>query len=144
MICPNSIWLPNNTKNITIKKSLNDLILLIISNLYDDVAKLIPARSVPISIPKPNKWKILPNTKHRPIAKRNRYSWDSAIFSVILGIRYLLIKNTPLHKIIILRINWATVRYTSPHPILLKVANPSINSMTIISCITKIPTLNLP
>jgi hypothetical protein len=42
---------PSNTKNITIKKSLNGLILLVISNLYEEFAKLIHAISVPISIP---------------------------------------------------------------------------------------------
>ncbi|MEI6672625.1 MAG: hypothetical protein WCL02_04785 [bacterium] len=41
----------NNTKNITIKKSLNGFILLVISNLYDEFANVIPAINVPISIP---------------------------------------------------------------------------------------------
>jgi len=45
---------PKSTKNITIKKSLNDFILLVISNLYEDVAKVIPATNAPISMPKPN------------------------------------------------------------------------------------------
>ena len=44
---------PRSTKKITIKKSLNGLILLVISNLYDELAKLIHAISVHISIPKP-------------------------------------------------------------------------------------------
>lgn len=42
---------PSKTKNITIKKSLNGLILLVISNLYDEFARVIHATSVPISIP---------------------------------------------------------------------------------------------
>ena len=42
---------PNNTKKITIKKSLNGFILLVISNLYDELAKVIHAINVPISIP---------------------------------------------------------------------------------------------
>jgi hypothetical protein len=45
----------NNTKNITIKKSLNGFILLVISNLYDEFAKVIPAINVPISIPNPSR-----------------------------------------------------------------------------------------
>ena len=43
----------NNTKNITIKKSLSGLILLVISNLYDELANVIHAINVPISIPNP-------------------------------------------------------------------------------------------
>ena len=43
----------SKTKNITIKKSLSGFILLVISNLYDEFAKVIPAISVPISIPNP-------------------------------------------------------------------------------------------
>lgn len=46
---------PNNTKKITIKKSLNGLILLVISNLYEEFAKVIPATNVPISIPNPSR-----------------------------------------------------------------------------------------
>lgn len=41
---------PNSTKKITIKKSLNGLILLVISNLYEEFAKVIHAINVPISI----------------------------------------------------------------------------------------------
>jgi hypothetical protein len=46
---------PSNTKNITIKKSLNGFILLVISNLYDEFAKVIHATNVPISIPNPSR-----------------------------------------------------------------------------------------
>ena len=45
----------SKTKNITIKKSLSGFILLVISNLYDEFAKVIPAISVPISIPNPSR-----------------------------------------------------------------------------------------
>jgi len=45
----------SNTKNITMKKSLSGLILLVISNLYDELAKVIPATNVPISIPNHNR-----------------------------------------------------------------------------------------
>ena len=44
---------PSNTKNITMKKSLSGLILLVISNLYDELANVIHAINVPISIPNP-------------------------------------------------------------------------------------------
>lgn len=44
---------PSNTKKITIKKSLSGLILLVISNLYDELANVIHAINVPISIPNP-------------------------------------------------------------------------------------------
>lgn len=46
---------PSNTKKIIIKKSLNGLILLVISNLYGELAKLIHAINVPISIPNHNR-----------------------------------------------------------------------------------------
>ena len=42
---------PSNTKKITIKKSLSGFILLVISNLYEELAKVIHAINVPISIP---------------------------------------------------------------------------------------------
>lgn len=45
----------NSTKNMTIKKSLSGLILLVISNLYDEFASVIHAISVPISIPNHNR-----------------------------------------------------------------------------------------
>lgn len=46
---------PSKTKNMTIKKSLNGLILLVISNLYDEFANVIHAIKVPISIPNPSR-----------------------------------------------------------------------------------------
>lgn len=42
---------PSNTKKMIIKKSLSGLILLVISNLYDELANVIHAMSVPISMP---------------------------------------------------------------------------------------------
>ena len=45
----------SNTKKMTIKKSLNGLILLVISNLYDEFAKVIHAIKVPISIQNPSR-----------------------------------------------------------------------------------------
>jgi len=45
----------NKTKKITIKKSLSGFILLVISNLYDEFARLIHAINVPISIPNPSR-----------------------------------------------------------------------------------------
>jgi len=44
----------NSTKNSTMKKSLNGLILLVISNLYEEFANVIPAINVPISIQNPS------------------------------------------------------------------------------------------
>lgn len=46
---------PKSTKKITIKKSLSGFILLVISNLYDELANVIHAINVPISIPNPNR-----------------------------------------------------------------------------------------
>lgn len=46
---------PNSTKKMTMKKSLNGLILLVISNLYDELANVIHATNVPISIPNPSR-----------------------------------------------------------------------------------------
>ena len=43
------------TKKITIKKSFKGFILLVISNLYDEFAKVIPATNVPISIQNHNR-----------------------------------------------------------------------------------------
>jgi len=42
-----------STKKMTMKKSLSGLILLVISNLYAELANVIHATNVPISIPKP-------------------------------------------------------------------------------------------
>jgi hypothetical protein len=65
---------PSNTKKITIKKSLSGLILLVISNLYDELANVIHAINVPISIPNHNRWNTAPRMKHRPIENKNKYS----------------------------------------------------------------------
>ena len=46
---------PSNTKNMTMKKSLSGLILLVISNLYAEFANVIHAIKVPISIPNPSR-----------------------------------------------------------------------------------------
>ena len=64
----------SSTKKMTMKKSLSGLILLVISNLYDEFAKVIHAISVPISIPNPIRWNNAPRIKHRPIENKNRYS----------------------------------------------------------------------
>lgn len=66
---------------------------------------MIHAIRVPISTLNQSKWNTVHKIKHRQIAKRNRYSWDSAIFSVILGIIYLLIRNKLHHKSINFKIN---------------------------------------
>lgn len=44
----------SSTKNIMIKKSLSGFILLVISNLYDEFARVIHATKVPISTPNHN------------------------------------------------------------------------------------------
>lgn len=44
---------PSSTKKMTMKKSLSGLILLVISNLYDELANVIHAINVPISMPNP-------------------------------------------------------------------------------------------
>lgn len=55
LVSPKLTCEPNSTKKITIKKFLNGLILLVISNLYDEFAKVIHATNVPISIQNPNR-----------------------------------------------------------------------------------------
>ena len=45
---------PKNTKNKTTKKSIIPFIFPLISKLYFEEAKAIPARSAPISIENPN------------------------------------------------------------------------------------------
>ena len=52
-ILPRLIWVPKSTKNITIKKSLSDFILELISNLYGDKERVIQATSAHISIENP-------------------------------------------------------------------------------------------
>jgi hypothetical protein len=56
------------------KKSLSGLILLVISNLYDELANVIHATNVPISIQNPIRWNNAPRMKHRPIENKNKYS----------------------------------------------------------------------
>ena len=48
-------WDQSKTKKITMKKSLKGFILLVISNLYAELAKVIHAINVHISIPNPNR-----------------------------------------------------------------------------------------
>jgi hypothetical protein len=121
----------NNTKNITMKKSFNDFILLIISNLYDEFANVIPAINVHISIPNPARWNTLHKIKHRHIAKRNKYSCDSAIFSVIFGIRYFQAKNIHQPNHIIFKTNHQMTIIQLESHMFLKVASANNNNITI-------------
>lgn len=82
--------------------------------------------------------------KHRPMAKRKRYSWVSAIFLVIVGMRYLLTRYNPPPRRIIFpnimspAINW----FPSQFP--LNVAKKTNKSMTMTSCTIRIPMDSLP
>jgi hypothetical protein len=62
------------TKYITMKKSLRTFILLVISNLYGDVANVIHANSAHISIQNHNISKQVATMKHRPIENNNKNS----------------------------------------------------------------------
>ncbi len=135
---------PSKTKNMTIKKSLNGLILLVISNLYDELAKVIHAIKVPISIQNPSRWNNAPRMKHRPIENKKRYSWDSAIFFVILGMKYLLIKYNPTANQITLAIKPTMIIMDGACSTLLNVAIHKINNITNKSWTISIPMLNLP
>ena len=52
VIFPIDSSIPNETKNIVEKKSLNDVTLLIITRLYGRLAKVNPAKKAPIEIEK--------------------------------------------------------------------------------------------
>ena len=130
-ICSKLTCDPSNTKNMTMKKSLNGLILLVISNLYDEFAKVIHAINVPISMPNPSRWNNAQRMKHRPIENKNRYSWDSAIFFVILGMKYLLRRYIPPTNPIALRISKTMILADCICSMLLNVAIPIMSSMTI-------------
>ena len=135
---------PRSTKNNTMKKSLSGLILLVISNLYDEPANVTPATNVPISIPNPIRWNNAPKMKHRPMENRNKYSCDSAIFLVIIGIKYLLIPTRPTPNPITLAIMLTIARADDHPPIFFHVPIHRIKSITIRSCTISIPILSLP
>jgi hypothetical protein len=82
--------------------------------------------------------------KHRPIENRNKYSWDSAIFFVILGMKYLLTKYNPIANPMTLATKLAIISVDEVCSMLLKVAIPKINSITIKSWTIRIPILSLP
>ncbi|MEI8252776.1 MAG: hypothetical protein WCG25_03360 [bacterium] len=63
-----------------------------------EVARVIHAIRVPISTLNQSIWNIVHNIKHRPIENKNKYSCDSAILAIILGIIYLLRKYKLHHK----------------------------------------------
>jgi len=135
---------PSRTKKITIKKSLSGFILLVISNLYDEFAKLIHAIRVHISIPKPIRWNNAQRIKHRPIENKNKYSWDSAIFLVIMGMKYLLTKYIPTANPITFAINPMITMVDDVCSMPLNVAIHKMSSITIKSCTISMPILNLP
>lgn len=72
------------------KKSLRTFILLVISNLYGDVASVIHANNAHISIQKPRTLKRVATIKHHQIEKSKRNSCDSAIFLVKGGRMYFV------------------------------------------------------
>lgn len=82
--------------------------------------------------------------KHRPIAKRKRYSWVSAIFLVSFGIIYLLTRYRPPPRRIILPNIRSPVMNWFPSPPPLNDAIKTNKSMTITSCTISIPMDSLP
>lgn len=68
----------NDTKNKTIKKSLNGLVLLAISNLYDKPDRLNQAINAQISNENPIPSINAADKRHRPIANTKRNSCDCA------------------------------------------------------------------
>lgn len=85
---------PRNTKNNTIKKSLSGFILLLISNLYGNDAKVNHARSAPISKENPTASSPAANSRHHAIENINKNSDDLAIYHIIRGSTYLVSRYT--------------------------------------------------
>ena len=83
---------PNITKNNVMKKSLNGLILLLISNLYGKLANDNPAKNAPISIENPIYLEIIMNKNGNVIELKNNNSCDLAILLNKLIKIYLLNK----------------------------------------------------
>ena len=125
------------------KKSLRTFILLVISNLYGDVASVIHANNAHISIQNHSISKHVATIKHRPIEKSSRNSWDSAIFFVIGGKKYLdEIDNQMTIPMIFINNNHAVCKILSPHRAE-NVATIAMNNITKISCVTRIHTQSL-
>ncbi len=74
-----------NTKNKSMKKSLNDLTFPAISNLYGNAANVNHAISAPISSEKPINSILAAPIKHRAIANMSKNSVDFAILVRIFG-----------------------------------------------------------
>ena len=125
------------------KKSFNTFILLVISNLYGDVASVIHANKAHISIQNHNISKHVATIKHRPIEKSSKNSWDSAIFFVIGGKKYFDEMYNPRTIQIIFINNNHVVCSILPHSSAENVAIIAINSITKMSWVTKIPTESL-
>lgn len=91
-ILPNESCDHKNTKNTIIKKSLNDLILLLISYLYGNDAKVNHAIKAPIS--NENQMSSMPAAKirHRQTAKISKNSVDFAIDHTKRGSIYFVIR----------------------------------------------------
>ncbi len=91
-ILPNESCDHKNTKNTIIKKSLNGLILLLISYLYGNDANVSHAINAHIS--KENQISSIPAAKmrHRQIAKMSKNSVDFAIDQTKRGSTYFVIR----------------------------------------------------
>jgi hypothetical protein len=125
------------------KKSLRTFILLVISNLYGDVASVIHANSAQISIQNHSISKQVATIKHRPMEKSSKNSWDSAIFFVIGGSKYFDEINSPSITPIIFINNTHAVWRILSHQIAENVAIMDMKSITNISCDTETHTESL-
>ena len=88
---------PRIMKKIIKKKSRSGFILELISVLYGEIDKIIPAVKAPISIENPKKLNNAAIRKHHVIENKNNTSCDLAIFPTIFG----RIKNPINNKITI-------------------------------------------
>ncbi len=125
------------------KKSLRTFILLVISNLYGDVASVIHANSAQISIQNHSISKHVATIKHRPIEKSSKNSWDSAIIFVIGGSKYFDEMYNPTITPVIFINSTHIVCTILSHHMAENVATMDINNITKISWDTETPTDNL-
>ncbi|HBB03660.1 TPA: hypothetical protein DCZ39_02010 [Patescibacteria group bacterium] len=81
--------------------------------------------------------------KHRPIENKKRYSWDSAIFLVTAGMKYLLMRYIPAASPMTFAIKLMMMIDDDACSMLLNVAIPNIRSITIKSWTINIHMLSL-
>ena len=113
----NMIDEPRMTKNITMKKSLNDFTLLAISKCSDELASAMPAKKPPISKEKPTlSTSATTRNAHAKLVK-NKSSWDLAILSKIKGRTFLPIQSISAKRSAPLKTVKTTPPQLNPSPV---------------------------